>query len=185
MRHLKLFEEISFEDFDNWNQKWNPVTKMNKSLKGVTRKGARKLIDIVSGKRRKEAEIEKKKSFHFSSRYFTQDDIDEIKDIFLEIQENYNLREDPDGKILNYLKIGHPSRINSQNPQFFIENNERLLIFTIASSLSFVTPSLIEDIDKFKIRLEKFGYRCDKNDIHSNVWIKYISFYIQKNLHLD
>lgn len=185
MRHLKLFEEISFEDFDNWNQKWNPVTKMNNALKKVTRKGARKLIDIASGKKRKEGEIEKKeKSFDISNRYFVEDDIDDIKDIFLEIQENYNIEEDPDGKILNYLKIGYPSRRGSENPQFFIENNERLLIFTIASSSSFITPSLIEDINKFKIRLEKFGYLCDKNDIQSNVWIKYISFYIQKKLHI-
>ena len=175
MTHLKKFEEISFEDFDSWNQKWNPVTRMSNVIR---RKLARPLADKISGKTNKEEEIKKMgKKFDAKDRYFADIDIEEIKDLFFEVQEKYDLEEDPNGKILNYLKIGAPSRRGREYPQFFIENNKALLVFTVASSLSFITPKLLSDIEKFKIRLEKF----DKNDILNNIWIKYLSFYITKN----
>lgn len=111
---------------------------------------------------------------------FNDDDINLVDDMFLEIQEKYQLEKDTTGEILNYININAPNKKGRNNPQFFIENSRKLLIFSIASSKPFITDELIYDIQNFKNRLLKFNLKCSENDIERAPWIKYLSFYITK-----
>lgn len=173
MKNLKKFEEMTFDDFERWNQKWNPVTKMNNFIK-------RSIVNKVSGKNRIEKEIKKNRK----EISFTMDDINSIKDLFFEIQEKFSLEEDIDGKILDYIE-GNTNRKRREMPQFFIEDNNGFLIFGIASDKNFITDELVSEIDSFKLRLQRFKYKCGENTIKykRNIvpWMEYLYFYIYKN----
>lgn len=112
---------------------------------------------------------------------FTDHDIQDIKDMFLDVSDEYRLEEDPNGKILDYMNFHIPSRRGRDNPQFFTEKiGDKLLTFSVASSSSFITEQFKLDLQEFKDRLGRAGYECGVNDILYTPWIKYVSFYINK-----
>lgn len=116
--------------------------------------------------------------------WFSQDDIDNIKDIFMELEEKYHLELDETGDISNYINIKPNERRSRDNPQFFIQNIQRCLRFTIASNKDFLTTDLINDINNFKLRLKKFHFKVDNNEIYKRTEfckVYYISFFILKD----
>ena len=66
-----------------------------------------------------------------------------------------------------------------------IEDNNGFLLFGIASDKNFITDELVSEIDSFKLRLQRFKYKCGENTIKykRNIvpWMEYLYFYISRN----
>ena len=115
---------------------------------------------------------------------FTENEILDIKDMFLDITDEYPIEEDKDGRILDYINISAINKKGRSKAQYFIErkSEDRLLVFSIASSsgLLFNNTEFLASLEEFKERLSRVGYKCGANDTLYKPWIKYISFYIDK-----
>jgi len=113
---------------------------------------------------------------------FSEDEILDIKDMLLDMVDKYGLEEDEEGKLMQYIDLHGTNRKGRRNPQFFIEREMggKLLVFSIASSSNFITQEFKDDVQEFKDRLERAGYKCGSNDTLHRIWINYISFYVNK-----
>lgn len=152
--------------------------------------------DFIKNKKAKKAEYENP-YLQYANRK-PGEDVNIIRDLFLEYADKYDMVEDENGKLVDYLDHGNvlytsKDRIEmgldkikiGPKPQYFVEyHGHGLFSFTIISAnISILTDELQSDIDSFKETLSNFGFLCKETELNKRMWagdIDYINFYIHK-----
>lgn len=130
----------------------------------------------------------------FARAVFTENEILDIRDMFLDVSDEYGFEEDPNGNLYDYMTSSaerNNDRLNRGRPQFFVQKTERvdktngngciMLILAVVFSQNFITDELLRDIDDVKDRLTEAGYVCGETVTYKIPIFSYVKFYINKN----
>jgi len=121
-------------------------------------------------------------SFNKDKYNISDKQILEIKDMFIDISDDYDIEYDS-RKFLTFYSNSE----NFENLKYLIErvgDTLTLLKFSIIAPIDYVmvnNENFIKDIGKFKERVSDAGYKCDTNRISSANFLRfhYLYFYIQ------